>query len=162
MLVVFFTGSLLACGAATDASSVKALPVRHFGTDSEGAPCSLELVQSSSRQVDSVALAGTFTVDYRIPAPLSGLYGKYRWDGTLSSAVNMLESNVSASRSILRDADVVRGRGKPIFWDTPAHTHKLVVKPSLAAPLSVDYSASQNIAGVVPFESISLACRFAR
>jgi hypothetical protein len=121
----------------------------------------MEIVSSGSSQVDSVTLSGTFTADYQIPAPLSGLYGKYRWDGTLSSEGNMLESGVSVSRSILRDADVIKGRGKPIFWDTPAHAHKLVVKPSLAAPRTVDYSARQTIAGVVPFVSISLACRFA-
>ncbi len=151
---------LTACGGATDSSLMAEGSSQVFeGIDGEGAPCRLAVQIDANGRPTQLKVEATFVADYKIPMPFSGLYGKYRWPGTFDSLKNAGES-FEVKRSLLGDADVVKAEGEPLFWNTGKHAHKLVVKPSLAAPQSLSYDAKEKLAAVVTTVDISLACRF--
>lgn len=152
----------VACGTtpSSENSTASSLESTWYGVDSENAPCSFTLALGPTGTVEVLQLTGTFVSDYKIPTPLSGLYGIYRTPAQLDQDNNMSEKQADLSRSWLRDADVIKGRGKPVLWDQPFHDHKLVIKPHSQKPESVEYSAHQRLAGVLPFVDMSLKCTF--
>lgn len=156
---------VLACGrqashaelSTTDQSTDVSVK-KHEGKGYEGQPCSLEIEENADGSLKRLKFAGDFKVDYKIPAPGSGLYGVYSWDNTFDTAVHVVDSSLRVKRSLLGDADVLEGDGKPLFWDTGKIHHKLVFKPSLKDPRKVTYHSVNRLVAVVPFVVIDHEC----
>jgi len=154
-----------ACGRETPAYRIAAVaPSTETSTQKfegkayNGKPCSLELTQNSDGSLKSLKLTEEFKVDYKIPSPGSGLYGVYYWQETFDTAVNLADSSLKEKRSLLGDADVLEGDGKPLFWDVGPLHHKFVFKPSLKAPKKITYHSVARVAAVVPFVVIDGEC----
>jgi len=158
--------ALASCGRARQGSTVKetqgateSLRVNKYsGTNDQGGGCSVEIRYNDQGEVKGVALSGTYTVDYKIPAPLSGLYGKYFYPGDFDSVTSIKADDLKISNAWFGSNVVVEGSGKPLFWDTPDTHHKVTIKGDLQAPESVSYYTVQRIAGVIPFVETSLEC----
>ncbi len=131
------------------------------GVDTEKAPCSLSYERGADGTLSDLKVEATFVVDYKIPMPGSGLYGVYRWPGSFTLAKNAREG-LKLKRSFLGDADVITGKGEPLFWSAGMHDHKFVVKPSLANPQTLSYEAKEKVGGVLTTVELSLNCQFAR
>ena len=70
----------------------------------------------------------------------------------------MVGSSLTIKRSLLGDADVLEGDGKPLFWDVGPLHHKFVFKPSIKAPKTVTYHSVARVVGVVPYVVIEGEC----
>jgi hypothetical protein len=140
--------------------SVATTAVKFEGKGFENKPCTLEVDQKPDGSLKSLKFSEDFKVDYKMPAPGSGLYGVYYWPKTFDTAVNLVDSSLTVKRSLLGDADVLEGDGKPLFWDAGTLHHKFVFKPSLKAPKKVTYHSVNRVAGVVPFVVIDGECNF--
>lgn len=158
---------VFACGrSAPNAELSAAQPdatttlVKFEGKGYEGKPCILEVEQKLDGSLKSLKFSEDFKVDYKIPAPGSGLYGVYYWPKTFDTDVHLAESSLNVKRSLLGDADVLEGDGRPLFWDAGTLHHKFVFKPSLKAPKKVTYHSVNRVAGVVPFVVIDGECNF--
>jgi hypothetical protein len=167
LLSLSFAGVTLAyaCGRETPSAQVAAVaPITESSTQKlEGKaynekPCSLEVTQNPDGSLKNLKFTEEFKVDYKIPAPGSGLYGIYYWQETFDTAVNLADSSLKVKRSLLGDADVLEGDGKPLFWDVGPLHHKFVFKPSLKAPKKITYHSVARIAAVVPFVVIDGEC----
>jgi len=128
------------------------------GTNQQGGSCSVEIRYDDQGEIKGLALNGTFTVDYKIPAPLSGLYGKYFYPGTFDSSTSVKAGELKIGHGWFSSNVVAEGNGKPLFWDTPDTHHKVTIKGDSQSPESVDYYTVQNIAGLVPFVETTLEC----
>ena len=156
--------SLVACGQATRdsgsqlaaASATEPQSTTLRGSDAEGDACSVTITLGADGAVAGLRLDGKFQVDYKLPTPGSGLYGKYRWAGSFDSHVQIAD-NFSVSRWF--GAEYLQGKGKPLFWDTPTVDHKVTATPSLARPTEVSYHSSQNLAVLIPFVTTDLSCK---
>jgi hypothetical protein len=133
-------------------------PFLWVGLDDQGERCSFRYDQNTGGGLARVVLEGTFIADYKVPMPFSGLYGKYRWPGTFDSDTNARDS-LSVTGTLWGDADVIKGQGQPLFWNTGEHQHKILVKPSLQKPEVVSYEAKERVASVVTTVVISMKCR---
>ena len=148
---------------AADAVASDALSSsRTNGIDDERSVCIFGIALDPQGQVSSLELRGTFSVDYKIPTPGSGIYGLQRWQGALTADGNMAETGPKTHRSFLNDADIVEGRGFPIFWNNEVTDHKLIVKPSLANPSTVRYESTTKILGFIPFTVSTMTCTLGR
>ena len=127
------------------------------GKDDRGESCSLKVPAEDGGT--EVALGGQFKVDYKIPAPLSGLYGVYYWNATFATSSNVIGAP-SIGKALFFNKIVFEGRGKPLFWDGTDSLHHLEFKPSLTQPSEVTYHATQRIAGILPFVTVDLHCTF--
>lgn len=160
--VMLLTLSLAGCGQALERNASQPLAaaagtrVLH-GVDDQGASCVLTLTQDAGDQLLALSLKGTFVVDYKIPTPGSGIYGKNRWDGTFDSTVNAAEKFSQSSGWF--GGHKVYGRGKPLFWDVPTVDHYVTLSPSLAQPTSASYHSEQKVAVVIPFVVTDLQCK---
>lgn len=158
---------VFSCGKSTPNAELSATQpdvtttsVKLEGKGYEGKPCTLEVEQKLDGSLKSLKFSEDFKVDYKIPAPGSGLYGVYYWPKTFETGVHLAESSLNVKRSLLGDADVLEGDGKPLFWDAGTLHHKFVFKPSLKAPKKVTYHSVNRVAGVVPFVVIDGECNF--
>lgn len=156
-----------ACGKETDNSSLSAadpapslVSTKLSGTGYNNKPCTLEVERNTDGSLKGLKFSQDFKVDYKIPAPGSGLYGVYYWPNTFDTSVNLADSSLSIERSLLRDADILEGDGQPLFWNVDKLHHKLVFKPSLTSPKKVTYHSVSRLAGVVPFVVIDGECNF--
>ena len=164
VLSTLITFCLSACGGALEsqttasiqAASNDAGTVSYKGTDAQGKPCRLTLLFDQQQTLNKLTLSGTYRVDYKIPAPLSPLYGVYNWAGTFDTSVNA--QGFSVNKSWLGGGDVVKGQGKAIFATIAPQAHTVTVNPSLANPSSVTYSAAEKIAVVVQTVTVDLSC----
>ena len=161
-----FFGSLLSligligCGTAPESAlKSESAPKNYQGVDEQGDACQLRVEQDEQGRVLGVQLEGTYIADYKVPMPFSGLYGKYRWPGKFDSQ-KTARSSFQVKRSIWGDADVIKGEGEPLFWNTGTHMHTLTAKPSLDAAKSISYLAKEKLAGVVTTVEIRMDCRF--
>jgi len=129
------------------------------GVSFQGKSCTLKMVHDAEGKLKSFELTEEFKVDYKIPTPGSGLYGVYYWPTTLQSEVHLAAGSWAVKPSFLRDAEVVEGKGKALFWDGNRH-HQLVFKPSTASPRSVTYSSAERVLGAIPTVMIEGLCNF--
>ena len=167
MLVLVGMMTTVSCGRAPQGSSTKELAaatesakVKKFaGTNEQGAVCNLELQIDDTKTLKSLHLSGTYTVDYKIPAPLSGLYGKYFYPGQFDSHTSINASELKIGQAWLSNNVVVEGKGKPLFWDTPEDYHKVTVHGGLDHPESATYHSSHRLVAVVPFIETDLVCK---
>jgi hypothetical protein len=157
---------ITSCGHETKSSVINSAATelklteqtKFVGTTDNGVSCTVELRLNDNNEVTGAKLSGTYTVDYKIPAPLSGLYGVYNMPGEFDSATNIKSGDLKVGRGWLGGDLALEGSGKPIFWDTPDIHHKLTIKGSLTEPESVYYSSTMKIAGILPFVKIDLNC----
>lgn len=148
-------GTLLGACGRVDYSEIRSLQ----GDDRifRGQDCQVSISESQDGSLARITLHGTFTIDYKIPTPGSGFFGKYQWEGNFDSEHHFSRGELNVRRSWLGDADVIEGRGQPIFWDGSSH-HKIIVKPSLLEPKVVNYQSTERILGTVPVVTISAEC----
>ncbi|MBM4251470.1 MAG: hypothetical protein FJ146_05830 [Deltaproteobacteria bacterium] len=166
LLVTVAVLALVSCGRAPQGATVKAvagaeasLHVEKFsGTNEQGGGCSVAISYDTQGEVKGIVLNGTYTVDYKIPAPLSGLYGKYFYPGAFDAATSIKSGDLKISHAWFGSDVVLEGHGKPLFWDTPDTHHKVTIKGDSLTPEAVSYYTIQRIAGVVPFVETSLEC----
>ena len=144
------------------ASAVTNVPAagltRLHGVDDRGDQCLVELRLDDQSRLVGVNLSGTYTVDYKIPAPISGIYGVQRMPGLFDSKENIAAGGVKISKAWFGGGTVLAGTGKPLFWDVPDASHQVTVNGSLELPTSVVYSSVTKIAGILPFVTIDLNC----
>lgn len=50
------------------------------GINEKGDICTIDLTVDSAGELEQIGFNGKLVVDYHIPAPFSGLYGKYYWE----------------------------------------------------------------------------------
>ncbi len=166
VLAIIATSVTFSCGVQSNTSvdsGVKAIETaanKIEGVGFQGKPCSLEIDRTSDGKVSALRFKEEFKVDYKLPSPGSGLFGVYYWGATFDSDTNIASRSVEVKRSILGDADIVEGDGKPLFWGVPEHHHKFVIKPSLDAPKSLTYHSVERILGAVPFVVTDGVCTF--
>ena len=129
------------------------------GSDPLGKECSLQLSFDAANQLLALALTATFKVDYKIPMPLSGLYGIYYWPGEFTTSRNLQPTTMRVDKSWFNQDVVVSGKGKPIFFDVPELTQTVTLKDGLAQPTAVTYASTYRVAGVVPVNQVSLDCQ---
>jgi len=166
--LIALTSALLiaSCGHETKTSDIKSAStelkltnqIKFVGTNDQGVSCTVDLRLNAKNELTGAMLSGTFTVDYKIPAPASGLYGIYNMPGAFDSAMNIKSDDLKIGRGLLGGDLTLEGNGKPIFWDVPDAHHKVTIKGSLADPQSANYSSTTKIAGILPFVKMELSC----
>ncbi len=147
------------CGSPHEDQSLLNIAPSLSGTDSLGRPCSFTYEKNTQGLLTQLSLKGTYLVDYKIPAPLSGIYGVQHWPGEFNMGVHTPNSPLAVKKNWLGNSEYVEGEGKPLFFDTPTHHHKITFEGGLGASKVVRYHATQKIGGVIPFITIDLECK---
>lgn len=164
-LLVILNSIQVGCGTKTEPSktslrqAVEATSQTLEGIGYNGKTCFLHSMRGDDGKLQQVQFKEDFKVEYKLPAPASGLYGVYYWPANFDTDVQLASGQWSVKRSLLRDADVLEGDGKALFWDGTRH-HKLVFKPSIQAPKSVSYSSVEYLLGLIPFVVLDGLCTF--
>jgi len=154
-------------------SPLSATSYSYEGVNDKGDLCTIELTVNNDGELEKIGFNGKFVVDYHIPAPFSGLYGKYYWeqnhsflkDGKVETyhvfdplkvELGLFSSDIIVKTAMRFNPDMFEGKDN----NFNVTYHRINLKGEDFDSLTAfTYSGKVKLVRIVPFVSSELKCR---